>query len=676
MIPYGDHRTRVPRRPLLAILAIALMSLPGCTTPPPSGLDLSGYDRAIRPQDDLFRFANGGWLNSTEIPPDRVQYGVSDVLADKAEADIRGIAEELDAATDEPGSESQKIADLYASFQDEPRLNALGATPLAPELAQIDSLNNRADLVSYLGHRARAGIAGPIALGIGQDARNASAYAVGADQGTLTLPDRDYYLVDDERFSAIHARLRMYVTQILGLAGIPGADTAASRVFALESRLARAQWTKVALRDPIATYNKFAVGSAPGLNWTSYLTAAGIPTGEVLIGQPSYFAELGAAMTEVPLEDWKSYLKFSLLDAYAPYLSTRFVDTHFEFHRLLTGQQQLRPRWKRGISLINSAMGEAIGRRYVERYFTPEAKQGMDQLVGNLIAVYRASIDELDWMSAASKAEARNKLDKLSVKIGHPSTWKDYSALAVHRDDLIGNLQRSAAVEHAREVAKLGKPVDRNEWNMTPQTVNAYYNPLLNEIVFPAAFLQPPFFTADADSAANYGGIGAVIGHEISHAFDDQGRKFDGTGNLRDWWTPRDQQRFTERAAGLVAQYSGYRPIEGATINGELTLGENIADLAGVIVAFKAYLRSLGGAAAPSRDGFTGEQRFFLGYAQGWREKIRDDTLRQRLLTDVHSPAEYRTNGVLVNVPAFYEAFGVNPGDRMFRPPDQRVSIW
>ncbi|HEY6422966.1 MAG TPA: M13 family metallopeptidase [Pseudonocardiaceae bacterium] len=400
-------------------------------------------------------------------------------------------------------------------------------------------------------------------------------------------------------------------------------------------------------------------------------------TRDLVVAEPTFFTALGPAVSTVPLADWKSYLKFKVVDDLAPLLSNDFVTARFDFHgRTVAGQQEMRPRWKRGIAAVDSAMGELLGRRYVQQYFAPDAKRRMDALVSKLIDAYRSSIDKLDWMSEPTKAQARDKLSKLAVKIGYPNRWKDYSSLKVARDDLVGNMLRSARLEHQRELDKLTKPVDREDWFATPQTVNAYYNPSLNEIVFPAAILQPPFFDATADDAVNYGSIGAVIGHEISHAFDDQGRKRDGTGNLRDWWTPEDAHRFTERTAALAAQYSAYQPLPDQHINGQLTLGENIADLSGLTVAMRAYQLSLAGRPAPVMDTYTGEQRFFLGWAQAWRGKIRDKALRSQLLSDPHSPNEFRANGVVSNLPAYYAAFDVKEGDKLYRPPNQRVAIW
>ncbi len=695
------------RRAAAAVAIATILALSAaCTAPPPappappsSGLDLGGFDRSVRPQDDLFRFANGRWLADTQIPADRKGFGAFELLADQTELDIRAIAEGLGAAPTEPGSEPQKIADLYASFMDTATVDRLGVTPLAPELARIDSIADTAGLVGYLGYQAANGLSGPVSSYVDQDARDATVYAFHVDQAGLSLPDRDYYLSETEPFTTIRTRFRDYVTQMLTLAGVPDADTAGPRVLELETRLARAQLPKTALRDPIARYNKFAVPDAPGPDWVTYLRAAGVDVGELIIGQPAFMTALGAELADVPLADWKSYLRFHLVDGFAPQLSTPFVDAGFDFRgKLLQGREQQRPRWKRAVASVNSSLGEAVGRRYVEQHFSAESKQRMDALVADLVLAFGRSIDELDWMGQGTKAEARTKLSLLTTKIGFPATWKDYSALEIRRDDLIGNVMRSAKVEYTRDLAKLGKPVDRGEWFMTPQTVNAYYNASLNEIVFPAAILQPPFFNAAADDAVNYGAIGAVIGHEISHAFDDQGRKFDGTGNLRDWWTAEDAAKFTERTAGLTQQFNAYEPVPGTKINGELTLGENIADLAGLAVAHEAYRISLQGRPAAENptggsdgrspeqpgastgpdtiDGFTGDQRFFLGYAQVWRGKQREEAMRELLLSDTHSPEEYRVNGIVGNVAGFYQAFGVGPGDARFRPADQRITLW
>jgi predicted metalloendopeptidase len=654
---------------------------PSPPSPPASGLLLAGYDRQVRVQNDLFGFTNGQWVHTTEIPADRSRYGAFDTLADKSEQSLRTIVEESAAHPGAAGSPEQRIGDFYTSFMDTKRLEALGITPLKPWLARIDALATPADVLRYFAENAQTGTPSPIALSIDQDAKNANAYIPGVSQAGLAMPNRDYYLKNDPQFVTLRNQFRTYASRALGLAGSTDPEGEAGRVLAVETGLAQVQWTAAQDRDATATYNKFSIADAttrtPGLDWKAYLDAARVHTPEFIIAEPSFFTALGSALTTTPLADWKSYLKFKLIDDLAPYLNNDLVTARFEFRgRDLAGQQEMRPRWKRGVAAVDNAMGDLLGERYVQRYFPPDAKARIDTLVGKLIDAYRTSIDGLDWMSDATKAEARDKLSKLAVKIGYPTKWKDYSKLTVARDDLVGNVVRSAQLEFQRDLDRLGKPVDRTEWLTTPQTVNAYYSATRNDITFPAAILQPPFFDPKADDAVNYGGIGAVIGHEISHAFDDQGRKFDGTGNLRDWWTPQDVQRFTTRTDALVAQYSAYEPLPGQHINGELTLGENIADLSGLTVAMRAYHLSLGSRAAAVMDGFTGDQRFFLGWSQVWRGKARPEDLRARLLSDPHSPDEFRTNGVVSNLPEFYAAFGVKSGDKLFRPPDQRVKIW
>ena len=646
-----------------------------------SGLLLSGYDRGVRVQDDLFQFTNGQWLRTTEIPADRSRYGAFDALAEKADKDLHTIIEDSAARHAAAGTPDQRIGDFYASFMDTAHLDALGAAPLRASLARIDALASPTDILRYFADSGQTGTPSPISLSIDQDARNANAYIPSVSQSGLSMPNRDYYLKSDPQFVTLRDQLRSYATRALGLAGVPDPAAEADRMLAVEKRLAEIQWTAAQDRDATATYNKFTVADAtartPGLDWQTYLDTARVHTPDFIISEPSFFTALGTALTTVPLADWKSYLRFRLIDDLSPYLSKDFVTARFEFRgRDLAGQQEMRPRWKRGVTAVDDAMGDLLGQRYVQRHFPPDAKKRIDALIGKLTDAYRSSIDGLDWMSDATKAEARDKLSKLAVKIGYPSKWKDYSRLTVARDDLVGNVLRSAQLEYQRDLDRLGKPVDREEWFTTPQTVNAYYNPTRNDITFPAAILQPPFFDPNADDAVNYGGIGAVIGHEISHAFDDQGRKFDGTGNLRDWWTPQDVQRFTARTQALAAQYSAYEPLPGEHINGELTLGENIADLSGLTVARRAYQLSLAGRPAPVLDGFTGEQRFFLGWAQVWRGKTRDQDLRSQLLSDPHSPNEFRANGVVSNLPEYYAAFDVKPGDKLFRPPDQRVKIW
>jgi predicted metalloendopeptidase len=646
------------------------------------GIDAAGIDRNVRPQDDLYEHVNGRWLAETSIPEDKSNYGAFAQLADRAEEQIRAIIEEAAASDAPPGSERRKIGDFYASFMNTERVEALGLAPLEAQLARIDALAAVADLVRYLGFAQRTGVSVPLGFYVNQDERDTTTYIVYFGQAGLGLPDRDYYFKEEERFAQVRAAYVKHVARTLGLAGLADPAGAADRVVALETRLAEQQWTQVRNRDREATYNRYDAAGAgelmPGFPWPMFLEACELDVAApFVVSQPSYFEALAALLRETPLAHWRDYLRWQLLRAWSPYLSQAFVDADFDFYgRTLRGIAENRPRWKRGVEVADAALGEAIGQEYVARHFRPEAKARMDALVANLREAFRRSLDELDWMSPETKQEAHAKLAKFNTKIGYPEQWKDYSALTVTADALVGNLVRSQEVEYRRQTAKLGRPIDRGEWFMTPQTVNAYYNPSMNEIVFPAAILQPPFFDVEADDAVNYGAIGAVIGHELSHGFDDQGRKSDGDGNLRDWWTQRDAEEFTRRTQGLVEQYARYNPVDDLHVNGELTLGENIADLAGLTLAHRAYRLSLGGRPAPAIEGYTGDQRFFMGWSQVWRRKYRDDELRRRLLTDPHSPSRYRVIGVVAHMPAFYDAFQVVASDRMYLAPEARISLW
>ncbi len=648
----------------------------------PSGVLLDNFDRSVRPQDDLYRFVNGAWLARTEIPADRSNYGAFAKLEDDVQDDLKVIVEEAAAAGAPAGSERQLVGDFYASFMDEARAEQLGLTPLAGEFARVAAIKDRGGLLDYLAQAVRLGIDNPIAVGALPDPKRPDVNTLWVVQSGLAMPDRDYYLEDDANFAEARARYVAYLADVLAMAGRKDGPAAAKRIMAFETRLAKAAWTQVEMRDEEKAYNPFDAAGAskatPGIDWARYLASAGAPGHDHLIlRQPSYVVEVGKALRDVPLATWKDYLQVRVIDAYAPYLGDAMVQRHFDFYgRTLSGTPQMLPRWKRGLEETEGAIGDLLGKVYVERHFPPQAKQRMDELVTNLLRAFGSSIDELEWMGPETRREAHAKLAGFSVKIGYPEKWKDYPGLEVRADDLVGNVRRAREVNTRRELAKLGKPVDRTEWFMTPQTVNAYYNPLGNEIVFPAAILQPPFFDMNADDAVNYGGIGAVIGHEISHGFDDQGRKYDGKGVLRDWWTDEDNQRFQSRTGRLVEQYSAFSPLPGLHVNGELTLGENIGDLSGLSVAYKAYRLALGGQAAPVLDGFTGDQRFFIGWGQVWARKYRDDEMRKRLLTDPHSPAEYRCNGVMRNMPQFVAAFGVQPGDGLYLPPEQLVRIW
>jgi putative endopeptidase len=669
-------------RALAAASVLLLATVVGAGTPPApqaSGLDLAGFDRTVRPQDDLFRHVNGGWLARTQIPASRPRWGSFDRLQDESNLRVRAI---LDSVAPDGDADAAAARAMYASFMGQARVDALGAGPLAAELARIAALADSRDLVRYFGGSTVLGVSTPVNVSIGVDAGDPDAYIVSVWQGGLGLPDREYYLQEADDFVAIRAAYLRYLERLFTLAGIGDVVAKAAAVVDLESALAAAQWTRVANRDPLATYNRVSVVAAmdiaPGLDWAGLFAAAGLPAGlDFVLAQPSHATALATLLQERPLDDWRSYLQARLLDAYAPYLSQPFVEAHFEFNaRTLTGVTELRERWRRGVELVNGAMGFAVGREYVARHFPPAAKARMDRLVNHLLAAMGEGIDELDWMGPATRAEARAKLARINAKIGYPDVWRSYAGLEINADDLVGNVMRATAFEWRRRLGQLGGPVDRSEWGMTPQTVNAYYRASANEIVFPAAILQPPFFNFEAEDAVNYGAIGAVIGHEISHGFDDRGRRYDGEGRLRDWWTPEDDAAFRARTERLVEQFNAYRPLPDATINGRLSLGENIADLSGVGIAWRAWQRSLGGREAPVLDGYSGAQRFFLGYGQIWRVQFREAALRRQLLTGPHSPGEFRANGSVANFQPFYEAFGLREGDGLWRPAAARIRVW
>jgi len=650
-----------------------------------SGLDLEGFDRSLRPQDDLYRFAGGTWLAKTEIPADRSNYGTFTKLDDDALATLRELVEGAVADPRRvPGSDAQKLGDFHAAFMDTAAIARAGLEPLAPELARIEALGDIEQVFAYFGRARRIGVSSPVVAYVGQDRKQSTRYLAGLSQGGLTMPDREYYLADDARNARARADLAVYVGRLLTLSGTADAAGAAERVVALETAIARLHWTRVENRDPLKTYNKLSLAEAasamPAFDWGAFVgglgqEAAGIK--EFDVRQPTYLKQLGELVRATPVATWREYLRFRLLDAHAEFLPDAYDTARFDFReRALRGVQAQSPRWRRSLKLIDDSIGEIAGRLYVERTFPPESRERIRALVANLRVAFEQSIDELEWMGAQTKAEAKRKLAAFTVKVGYPEKWRDYSKLEIRAGELIGNLLRVNEFEFRRQLNRLGEPIDRTEWGMTPQTVNAYYSPPMNEIVFPAAILRPPFFDPQADDAVNYGGIGGVIGHEISHGFDDSGRRYDGDGNLRDWWTFDDNVRFRERAGRLGAQYGQYKPIDGRSINGDLTMGENIGDLSGLTVAYRAYELSLGGKPAPVIDGFTGPQRFFLGWAQIWRRKYRDDELRVRLVTDSHSPSEYRCNGVVTNMTEFHEAFAVTPGDRLYRPAAERVKIW
>ncbi len=685
-------RSHTPRMPALlspALLSAALLAAPMLTPAAaqapvgPSGIAIDNFDRSVAPGADFYRHINGAWLARTQIPADRSNYGAFSELQDRALAQLRTILQEAAAERAAPGSRAQQLGDLYASFMDTQTVERLGGRPLDADLRYIDAaLGDIADLPRVLGRLTKLGVETPLGGFVTRDAKDPDNNILYLSQAGLGLPDRDYYLEDSAQFTQVRRAYRDYITRMLTLIGTPEPRQAAAAIIALETQLAQAQWTKVATRDAVKAYNKHAPEevsalAAPQLDLWAALAAAGVPENDVVVRQPSFFAALGDILGGAELDTLREYLRLRTTEAYAAYLGPNFVDTHFDFYgRTLSGTDEKEPRWKRGIGAVETAAGELLGEEYVARHYPAEAARRMETMIDNLVAAYGDSIRQLDWMGEQTKAQALDKLSKFRPKIGHPETFRDYSALEVRPGDLYGNMRRAALYEHAWQVGKIGQPADPDEWFMSPQTVNAYYNPPANEIVFPAAILQPPFFNVNADDAANYGAIGAVIGHEIGHGFDDQGSRYDGDGNLRNWWTDEDRRRFDEQTRVLIEQYSGFEALPGQHVNGELTIGENIGDIGGLSIAYKAWKQSLGGEPAPVIEGLTGPQRFFAGWAQVWRRLYREPELVKRLKADPHSPSEFRVNGVVVHIPGFYEAFEIEKDDPMYRSPAERVTIW
>lgn len=649
-----------------------------------SGIELENFDHQVRHQDDFYYSVNGKWLATTPIPADKSNYGAFSVLYEESQAALKQIIEEAAAKPNKAeGSVEQKIGDFYAAYMDTTLTDQLGIAPLKGQLADIAKTASHADIAALMGKLLTDGSGIPFGFYVNNDAKNSSQYGVYLYQSGLTLPDRDYYLKDDPKFVANREAMREYVRKLMSAAGYPHADAAAANVANIELFIAQSQWSRVESRDANKAYNKMSLKELQqlmgGFDFDGFAKAAGLTgkTQDVIVRQPSYFEKLGAEFGNFPVSAWQDYLAFHLVDSYAGLLSQQFVDLHFDFHsKTLMGIQEQKPRWKRAVDGADQVIGELVGKEYVARHFQPEAKARMESMIKNLIKGFEVSINELEWMTPETKKAAQEKLSKFTYKIGYPDKWKDYSNLEIKADDLVGNYQRYARFEYQDMLAKLGKPIDRTEWHMTPQTVNAYYNPVMNEIVFPAAILQPPFFNMEADDAVNYGGIGAVIGHEISHGFDDQGAKYDGDGNLRNWWTDKDREEFQKRGAQLSAQYSQFEALPGKFVNGDLTLGENIGDLGGLTVALRSYHLSLDGKEAPIMDGLTGDQRFFVGWSQVWRRNYRDEELGRRLLTDPHSPSHYRAMGTPRNVEGFYKAFDLKPTDKMYLSEEDRVKIW
>jgi putative endopeptidase len=651
-------------------------SSPLSGAPLSSGINIDELDADIRPQDDLYRHVNGRWIERTSIPSDKARYGSFYLLAEEAEEAVRDII--VEAQTAEPGTEERKFGDLYASFLDEARVEELGATPLAPLLSEVDRIGSIDDFLATLGRLERQGSNGFFQLFVDNDPGNPERYLVFLEQGGLGLPDESYYRED--KFAEIRTSYKAFVETMLALGGVENAADRAARIFALETELAAEHWDNVKSRDSEATYNPTTWDQVHGFDlWRDALDVPAGSLDELVVRQPSFLAGLAALLDDDHLEAWSDWLRWQVIRSNAAYLSSEFVAANFDFYgKTLTGTPEMRARWKRGVSLVEGSLGEAVGRIYVERHFPAEAKASMDILVANLIEAYRQSITGLHWMTDATRGRALEKLDKFTPKIGFPAKWRDYSSLQIDASDLLGNVRATNEFEFQRELGKIGKPLDRDEWFMTPQTINAYYNPGFNEIVFPAAILQFPFFDATRDAAANYGAIGAVIGHEIGHGFDDQGSKYDGDGRLTDWWTAEDRAAFEKLTASLIEQYNALAPLQVPDhhVNGALTIGENIGDLGGLSIAWKAYVISLDGAEPPVIDGLSGAERFFLSWAQAWQLKARNEEVIRLISIDPHSPNEFRCNQIVRNIDEFYDTFGVTEADELWLEPRERVTIW
>jgi putative endopeptidase len=648
-------------------------------------IDPANMDPSVKPGDDFYRYANGKWLEKNPIPPSESRWGSFSEVAERNSQILVDILDSAAKKTDAPkGSALQMVGDFYATAMDSERVDRLGAKPLDEDLARIAAMKTTDDLLAELARLQTRDIHAPFAVFAAQDAKQSTEVILQVVQGGLGMPDRDYYTKTDDASKALREKYQAHVTKMLELLGDDAGSAAAEAktVLGIETQLANASFTRVQRRDPEANYHKMTVdelaGMTPALHWPRMLEGMGV-TGAypINVGQPDFVKAVDGMIASVPLADWKTYLRWHLLDSSADLLGSSFVNEHFEFFgRTLTGATALRPRWKRARDLVDDSIGEALGQLYVERAFTPQAKARALAMVQNLRAELRDRLTHLDWMSEATRQQALRKLDAFQVKIGYPDVWRDYSALTIDRASFYGNVTRSTEFEYRRNIAKLGKPVDRKEWGMTPPTVNAYYNSRMNEIVFPAGILQPPFFDANADDAVNYGGIGAVIGHEMTHGFDDQGRKSDADGNLKDWWTPEDAEKYKARSAVIEKQYADYVAVDTLHINGKLTLGENTADIGGVSIAYGALEKALKGRKRERIDGFTPEQRFFLSFAQIWRNNVRPEAVRLRINTDPHSPGEFRCVGTVSNMPEFAKAFGLKEGDKMVRAENERAKIW
>ncbi|MBD0850724.1 M13 family metallopeptidase [Maribacter arenosus] len=646
-----------------------------------SGILTQYMDTLVNPGDDFSAYVNGTWVKNTEIPADKSSYGVAYIIYEESEDAVKKIIEESASGDFAAGSDEQKVGDLFQSYMDMEKRNELGVAPLQPELAKIDAISNYDELATYFGYANTYSINNPMTMFISTDFKNPDVYAVYAYQSGLGLPDREYYLKTDDRSKEIQSKYVEHIEKMFDLANMSEGSNAAKKIMELETKIASKHLEKEKARNWVELYNMFPVDTLsnimPNFNWDNYLKASGLEKLDKLcVLTLDYTIALDKIIASTDLSTWKTYLKWSVLDANASRLNEVLDNQNWEFYsKELRGTQEQRPLWRRGVSAVNGALGEVVGKVYVKKHFSPEAKAHMEILVDNLLKAYEVSIKDLDWMGKDTKNEALDKLSKFTPKIGYPDKWKSYD-IEIKADDLFGNLKRSTLLEHNRELAKLGQPIDKDEWGMNPQTVNAYYNPTMNEIVFPAAILQPPFFDLNAEDAVNYGAIGAIIGHEIGHGFDNRGSTFDGDGALRNWWTEADKEEFEKRTEALIEQYNGFEVLPDLNINGEFTLGENIGDLGGLSIALKAYKMSLEGKESPKIDGFTGDQRVFIGYAQSYRNKARDESLRVQINTDPHSPADFRVNGVVRNIPEFYTTFNVKETDSLYLAPEERVKIW
>ncbi len=648
-----------------------------------SGIVLKNIDTTVRPGDNFERYVNGLWLKSTKIPSDKASFGAFDFINDKAQEDVKKIIETASKSDAKDGSNEQKIGDLYASYMDQAGRDAKGLKPLEADISKINAISNYDQLATYLGSAAVYGNMSPFSFSVAEDLKDPKKYMLMSWQGGLGLPEREYYLLNDAKSKKLRTEYQSHIEKMFGLAGISDGAKKAADIMKFETEIATIQMKKEDTRNVAALYNPYAVKNLntlmPSFNWKNYMAAAKIPTSvdTVVISQVDYSKKLDGLIKKTSLDTWKNYLTWGALHGAATILTTPIDKENFAFYgKQLYGQEEQKPQWRRGVNMVNGNLGEAVGDLYVKEHFPPEAKVRMQKMVMNLLEAYKQSITKLDWMSEATKKEALAKIAQFNPKIGYPDKWRDYGKLKITKDDLYGNMERSSEFEYNRQMDKLGKPVDKSEWGMSPQTVNAYYNPSGNEIVFPAAILQPPFFDLKADDAVNYGGIGGVIGHEIGHGFDDQGATFDGTGAMRNWWTEKDLAAFKDKTKALSAQYSGFKVFPDLNVNGDYTLGENIGDLGGLTIAMKAYQNSLDGKKAPVIDGFTGDQRVLLGWAQVWLNKDREEALRSQVASDPHSPSKFRINGVVRNVPEFYSAFNVKPTDSLYLAPEKRVKIW